>query len=89
VPNGFPFEFSAAGLIPKNGSVKHSILLPKDIDVSTLRTNVVFYLNPLGNLTQALAALVRQPYGCFEVREFVLVKLSHTRTYERARTRLS
>ncbi len=35
--------------------------------MSTLKTNVVFYLNPMGNLTQALAALVREPYGCFEV----------------------
>lgn len=67
VPNGFPFQFAAAGLLPKNGSVKHSVVLPKEVDMSTLKTNVVFYLNPMGNLTQALAALVREPYGCFEV----------------------
>lgn len=67
VPNGFPFQFAAAGLLPKNGSVKHSVVLPKEVDMSTLKTNVVFYLNPMANLTQALAALVREPYGCFEV----------------------
>lgn len=81
VPNGFPFQFAAAGLLPKNGSVKHSVVLPKEIDMSTLKTNVVFYLNPMGNLTQALAALVREPYGCFEQTSSVAYPMTMAQQY--------
>ncbi len=64
VPAGFPIQESFGGVLER--IVEHEIELPDDIADGSLTTEVTVYPSPLASLTEALAALLREPYGCFE-----------------------
>ncbi len=66
MPHGFPAALSGGGFIEKDGTVTVTLELPKGIVPGSLITEAVVYPAPLGNLTQAIARLMQEPYGCFE-----------------------
>lgn len=65
-PKGFPIEKAFGGMIAANGSVIHTIVIPKAIVPASMSTNTAVYPTPLANLTEALERLIQDPYGCFE-----------------------
>ena len=67
VPFGFPYALYQAGNVEKDSEISWKFTIPKDVDVPSIKTALVWMLNPLGSLNKALEALVREPYGCFEV----------------------
>jgi hypothetical protein len=64
VAAGFPIEMNYGGLL--KGVVRHDVAIPEGIEPSSLATQASVYPSPLASLTQALAALLREPGGCFE-----------------------
>jgi uncharacterized protein YfaS (alpha-2-macroglobulin family) len=65
-PNGFPIEVAFGGMIGPGAHATHSFTLPRDIVPASVTANVALYPTPLANMTQALARLIQEPYGCFE-----------------------
>jgi hypothetical protein len=63
-PLGFPIALNFGGVL--EGKVSHAILIPKTLTEGGMTAQAVIYPTPLGNLTKALEALVRDPCGCFE-----------------------
>ena len=66
VPRGFPQEINRSGMLDADGKVTHAIELPRQIVAGSLTARVAVHPTPLASLTDALTALIRQPYGCFE-----------------------
>jgi len=63
-PLGFPVALNFGGLL--EGKVSHTVAIPKSLTEGGMTAQAVVYPTPLGNLTKALEALVRDPCGCFE-----------------------
>ena len=65
VPRGFPFEVSASGTARPGAPERHDFdltgALPGSMDAT-----VTMYPSPLASMTQGMAALIREPGGCFE-----------------------
>ncbi len=63
-PLGFPIAEQSGGTLKPGGEIDFIIDIPSSAqDVST---KILVYPSPAANLAQALEALIRQPYGCFE-----------------------
>jgi alpha-2-macroglobulin-like protein len=65
-PLGFPYENSKGGVLESNGSNSFEFSLPVETIRGSISSSVVVYPTPLASMTEALQALLRQPYGCFE-----------------------
>jgi uncharacterized protein YfaS (alpha-2-macroglobulin family) len=65
-PQGYPGEITLGGLIDSETSITHTVHIPSRIEPASLKTNVVLYATPLGNLTSALERMIQEPNGCFE-----------------------
>jgi len=65
-PQGFPIEEGFGGLLVPGGTVSNDIKIPAELVPGSITTKAVVYPTPLANLTEALARLIREPYGCFE-----------------------
>ena len=65
-PRGFPNLLSTGGILSSSGAINYKVHIPDDILPGALSTSVLVYASPAANLQQALAALIRQPFGCFE-----------------------
>jgi hypothetical protein len=65
-PLGFPQESSAGGKLERNGSNLFEFMLPAEMVRGSVSSNVTVYPTPLASMTDALQALLQQPYGCFE-----------------------
>jgi len=65
-PLGFPYENARGGVLDANGSSTFEFSLPSETIRGSISTSVVVYPTPLASMTEALQALIRQPYGCFE-----------------------
>jgi uncharacterized protein YfaS (alpha-2-macroglobulin family) len=65
-PLGFPYENSKGGVLESNSSSSFEFSLPKETIRGSVSSSVVVYPTPLASMTQALQALLQQPYGCFE-----------------------
>ncbi|MCA9243179.1 MAG: hypothetical protein KDA32_04430, partial [Phycisphaerales bacterium] len=63
---GFPMELAFGGLLERDSAITHEFSIPDDIVRNSASTEIVVYPTPLANMTEALAALIREPYGCFE-----------------------
>ena len=59
---GFPRADSYSGNQPQN---EYQVNVPEIVD-STLKVELVAYPNILGDLMDGIAAIIREPYGCFE-----------------------
>jgi len=65
-PRGFPVEKGFGGMLSAGGAAEHAIEIPADLVAGSLTSRAVVYPTPLANLTEALARLIQEPYGCFE-----------------------
>ncbi len=64
VPSGFPIEMAFGGFLER--IVRHEVVIPEGIEPASLASGASVYPSPLASLTQALAALLQEPGGCFE-----------------------
>lgn len=65
-PLGFPAQLTKGGLIGPGETVTFDVRLPQDVVPGSLRARAVVYPTPLASMNEALASLIREPYGCFE-----------------------
>ncbi len=65
-PRGFPKTDGFGGLLVAGGTASHDITIPKTVVPGSLEARVVVYPTPLASMTESLAALIREPSGCFE-----------------------
>jgi uncharacterized protein YfaS (alpha-2-macroglobulin family) len=65
-PLGFPTEVAKGGLLNAGSRAVHVIQVPDSLVSGSVKTSAVLYPTPLANLTEALARLLQEPYGCFE-----------------------
>jgi hypothetical protein len=65
-PNGFPISASFGGLVSAQKPAAHSVTLPANLVRGSVKASVVVYPSPLANMTESLARLIQEPYGCFE-----------------------
>lgn len=65
VPMGFPFEVSASGTASAGKVSRHELALDGAMPGSISAT-VTMYPSPLASMTQGMAAMIREPGGCFE-----------------------
>ncbi|HEX8700112.1 MAG TPA: alpha-2-macroglobulin family protein, partial [Myxococcaceae bacterium] len=65
-PNGFPISASFGGMVSARAPAVHTVTLPANVVRGSVKTSVRVYPTPLANMTESLARLIREPYGCFE-----------------------
>jgi alpha-2-macroglobulin-like protein len=65
VPLGFPFEVSASGTAQPGKPERHAVDLSAALPGS-IRASVTMYPSPVASMTQGMAAMIREPGGCFE-----------------------
>jgi hypothetical protein len=80
-PNGFPFRVAAGGLTSAGGAVGQTVTIPAGVAPGSLTTSVAVYPTPLANMTQALARLIQDPYGCFEQTSSTTYPLTMAQQY--------
>ncbi len=66
VPRGFPIERAAGGRLETGADVALEVALPERLAPGSLAVEATVYPSPLASLAEAVAALVREPSGCFE-----------------------
>ncbi|MCO5167365.1 MAG: MG2 domain-containing protein [Planctomycetes bacterium] len=66
VPRGFPFEHAWGGQLEPGGAITRTLTLPEGFSPASLEAEAVVHATPLATLQEALAALLREPHGCFE-----------------------
>ncbi|MFN3166708.1 MAG: MG2 domain-containing protein [Phycisphaeraceae bacterium] len=66
VPRGFPIKDGSGGMLQPDSEVEDEITIPETVIPGSLSASVTVYPTPMANLTEALEALIRDPYGCFE-----------------------
>lgn len=65
-PLGFPTPVGFGGLVEAGGTAAHDVTIPMSLVPGSLETRVVVYPTPLASMNESLAALIREPCGCFE-----------------------
>ena len=65
-PLGFPTSVGFGGLVEAGGTATHDVTIPMSLVPGSLETRVVVYPTPLASMNESLAALIREPCGCFE-----------------------
>lgn len=65
-PAGFPVAIHRGGVLGPKTEFSTTFTIDKDRLPGTLSSSIKVYPSPLANLQEALNALLRQPYGCFE-----------------------
>ncbi|MEX0655141.1 MAG: MG2 domain-containing protein [Phycisphaeraceae bacterium] len=66
VPRGFPVERGGGGIVSPDAPLTYTVRIPDTVVPGSIETRVSVYPSPVGNLTDAVAGLIRQPSGCFE-----------------------
>jgi alpha-2-macroglobulin-like protein len=64
VPAGFPVAQEFGGVLER--TVEHELDIPADVAPGSVETQATVFPTPLASLTEALAALLQEPCGCFE-----------------------
>jgi len=64
--SGFPVEINYGGLISSETEFNQKIIIPQKVEPGSLNAQVKVYPSPLASMEEALNALLREPYGCFE-----------------------
>lgn len=64
--NGFPVSINHGGLLSAEQPVSHTVLMPAQIEAGSLRAVAKVHPSPLASMEEALNALLREPFGCFE-----------------------
>ncbi len=66
VPTGFPTQIAYGGLLDSSNKAAKQFFVPASVVPGSMATAITVYSSPMANLTDAVAALIRQPNGCFE-----------------------
>lgn len=73
VPRGYPVQLSQSGVVKGDANTSGGggfstieIVLPDNVDPSTLRAELKLYPSPVATLLAGLDGMLRQPGGCFE-----------------------
>ena len=66
LPRGFPVQLDASGMLGPTKPFARSFTIASEIVPGSMRAEAKIYPTPLANLEEALNALLRSPYGCFE-----------------------
>ncbi len=80
-PLGFPTASTFGGLLDKGGMVSHEVVIPESLVPGSLETRIVVYPTPLASMNEALAALIREPCGCFEQTDSTVYPLVMAQQY--------
>ncbi len=64
VPAGFPVMVAFGGRLTQR--IAHDLVIPDQLDASSLVAEARIYPSPLATLTDALKGLLTEPCGCFE-----------------------
>ena len=65
-PRGFPFKIARGGMLAAGTTRTHEIIIPQQTVPGSLTAAVKVMPSPMASMTESLAALIREPYGCFE-----------------------
>jgi uncharacterized protein YfaS (alpha-2-macroglobulin family) len=65
-PNGFPVSLNHGGLVGPGNAFEVELEIPDAVEGGSMIGVAKVYPSPLANMEEALNALLRQPYGCFE-----------------------
>jgi uncharacterized protein YfaS (alpha-2-macroglobulin family) len=65
-PFGFPLESSKGGILEPNTTSSLEFTLPEGMIPGSVTSTVAVYPTPLASMTEALQALLQEPFGCFE-----------------------
>ncbi len=65
-PSGFPVELAGGGLIEAGSGFRTVLKIPDNVVNGSLKAELTVYTSPLASMEEALNALLRSPYGCFE-----------------------
>ncbi|MCB9640495.1 MAG: OmpA family protein [Myxococcales bacterium] len=65
-PRGFPRLIAGGGMASNVKEETINFDLPEDIRSASPKINLSFTVSTLSQLTNSLAAMLREPYGCFE-----------------------
>jgi len=65
-PRGFPFQIARGGMLAAGATRTHEIVIPQQIVPGSLTAAVKVIPSPMASMTESLAALIREPNGCFE-----------------------
>jgi hypothetical protein len=65
-PLGFPYEMATGGLLDRNSATSFEFTLPAETVRGSVTSSITVYPTPLASMTDALKALIQEPYGCFE-----------------------
>jgi len=65
-PNGFPAHEAYGGLLGPQTGFNTEVVVSNTVEPGSLVGVAKIYPSPLANMQEALAALLRQPNGCFE-----------------------
>ncbi|MDP7742374.1 MAG: alpha-2-macroglobulin family protein, partial [Lentisphaeria bacterium] len=66
VPRGFPVQIAQGGTLEPDSACVVTVTIPESVVPGSVSTAIAVYPAPLANLTDAVAALLREPHGCFE-----------------------
>ncbi len=80
-PKGFPTQFAYGGLLDAASPAKKQIMIPSSVVPHSVTTFATVYPSPMANLTDAVAALLREPNGCFEQTSSTNYPLAMAQTY--------
>ena len=64
VPAGFPIEHAFGGVL--EGVAEHTFTIPAKVLPGSATSEAAVYPTPLASMADAMAALLREPGGCFE-----------------------
>ena len=66
VPKGFPFNFSAGGILDTDVTRTHEFTVPSTLVANSVQTVFKAFSTPASTLTESLKGFIREPCGCFE-----------------------
>lgn len=72
---------SKGGMLDSTKAVDVELVMPEKIVPGSLRSEIKVYSTPVANIQEALAALIRQPFGCFEQASSTVYPLVMAQTY--------
>jgi uncharacterized protein YfaS (alpha-2-macroglobulin family) len=65
-PLGFPASVGNGGLLTPGSTASHDVTIPVTMVPGSMEARLVVYPTPLASMNESLAALIREPCGCFE-----------------------
>ena len=80
-PLGFPTLVAFGGLLAPGGTASHDVLVPGTLVPGSLEARLVVYPTPLASMNESLAALIREPCGCFEQTSSTIYPLVMAQQY--------